>query len=57
MIVSRLFLLRMRNVSTEVVQKIKTHLLCSIHCFRKSCRLWDNVENCGAARHSTDGNI
>jgi len=29
----------------NVVQKIKTHILCSItfFFFRKSCRLWDNV--------------
>jgi len=28
---------------TNVVQKIKTHILCSVTFFRKSCRLWDNV--------------
>jgi hypothetical protein len=25
--------------------------------FRKSCRLWDNVEKYGTARQATDGNI
>jgi len=30
---------------TNVVEKIKTHVLCSITLFRKSCRLWDNVKN------------
>jgi len=29
---------------TKVVEKIKTHLLCSINYFRKSWRIWDNVE-------------
>jgi len=29
---------------TENVEKIKTHILCSITYFpRKSCPLWDNV--------------
>jgi len=28
---------------TKVVEKIKTHILCSVIVFRKSCRLWDNV--------------
>jgi hypothetical protein len=31
----------------KVVQKIKTHILCSTTFFRKSHRLWDNVEKCG----------
>ena len=34
----------------NVVEKIKAHVLlvCWItFCFRKSCRLWDNVEKCG----------
>ena len=29
---------------TKVVQKIKTHILCSVNVFRKSCCLRDNVE-------------
>jgi hypothetical protein len=29
---------------TKVVEKIKTHILCSMTFFRKSHRLWDNVE-------------
>jgi len=28
----------------ETVQKIKTHVLCSVTFFRKSCRLWENLE-------------
>jgi hypothetical protein len=42
---------------TKVVEKIKTHILCSIKFFRKSCRLWDNVEKYGTARQATDDNI
>jgi len=45
-IISRSFRLRMRNVSDESVEKIKTRILCSVtFFFRKSCRIWDNVEN------------
>jgi hypothetical protein len=43
-IISRWILLRMRNVWDEVVEKMKTHILYSVKCFRKSCRLWDTVE-------------
>jgi len=43
LIISRSFLLRMRNVSDKAVEKIKTHILCSVTFFRKSFRLWDNV--------------
>jgi len=28
---------------TKVVQKIKTHILCSVTFSLKSCRLWDDV--------------
>jgi len=28
---------------TKVVQKIKSHILCSVTFPRKSCRLWDNL--------------
>jgi len=34
----------MRNVSDKFVEKIKTHILCSVTFLWKSCRLWDNVE-------------
>jgi hypothetical protein len=40
---SRSFLLRVGNVSSKFVEKIKTRILYSFF-FRKSCRLWDNVE-------------
>jgi hypothetical protein len=39
MIVYRWILLIMRNVSDKVVEKIKTHILCSITFFQTSCLL------------------
>ena len=42
---------------TKVVQKIKTHILCSVTFFRKSCRLWDNVEKYCTAGQGTDDNM
>jgi hypothetical protein len=42
---------------TKVVERIKTHISPSITFFRKSCRLWDNVEKYGTARQATDDNI
>jgi hypothetical protein len=42
---------------TKVVEKIKTHVLCSATFFRKSCPLWDNVQEYGRAWHATDDNI
>jgi hypothetical protein len=39
---------------TNVVEKIKTCILCSVTFFRKSCRLWDNVEKYGGARVATN---
>jgi hypothetical protein len=52
-IISPCILLRMRNVSEKVVEKIKTYILCSLTFFRKSCRLWDNVEKYGTAGQMT----
>jgi hypothetical protein len=42
---------------TKVVEKIKTHILCSITFFLKSCRLWDNVEKCGWVSQATNATI
>ena len=42
---------------TKVVEKIKTHILCSVTFFWKSCRLWDNVEIYCRTRQGTDDNI
>ena len=53
-ITSRSFLPRMRNVSDKSCRDIKTHILCSVTVFRKSCRLCDNVEKyCTASRPQT----
>jgi hypothetical protein len=48
----------MRNVSHKSLKKIKTHILgLIILFFRKSCRLWDNVEKYGKAGQATDDNM
>jgi len=48
-------------LQTIVVEKIKkTHILYSISLFfffRKSCRLWDNVEKYCRAEQATDDNM
>jgi hypothetical protein len=50
--------LRMRHASDEVVEKIKTHILCSVtFFFRISCRLWDKMEIYGRPRQATDNII
>jgi len=42
---------------TKVVEKIKTHILCSVTFFRKSCRLWEYVEKYCRAEQATDDNM
>ena len=42
---------------TKVVDKLETHILCSITFFRKSWRLWDNVEKYTRAEEATDDNM
>ena len=43
---------------TKVVEKLKTHILCSVTFIsRKLCRLWDNVEKFCRAGQGTDGNM
>jgi hypothetical protein len=51
------FLLEWDVFETKVVQKIKTNILCSATVFRKSWRLWINVEKYCKARQATDDNI
>jgi hypothetical protein len=51
------FFLEWEMFQIKVIEKIKTHILCSITFFRKPCRLWDNVEKYGTARQATDDNI
>jgi hypothetical protein len=43
----------------KVVEKIKTHILCSVIFFflQKWCRLSDNVEKRGGAREAADDNM
>jgi len=41
----------------KVVKKIKTHILCVLTFFRKSCRLRDIVEKYCRAEQATDDNI
>jgi hypothetical protein len=48
LIISCVFLLRMRNVSDKIcTENQNTHIVFNniYFCFRKSCRLWDNVGN------------
>jgi len=42
---------------TKVVQKMKTHILCSITSYQKSCCLWCNMEKYYTARQVIDDNI
>ena len=51
------FFLEWEMFQTKVVEKIETHILCSVTFFRKSWRLWDNVEKCGRAGQVTDDNM
>ena len=56
MIVSRFFLVREMS-QTEVVETIKTGILCSVTFLRKSCRSLSNVEKHGRAEQTPDDNI
>ena len=51
------FFLEWELYRTDVVEQIKTHILCSITFFRKSCRLWDSVEKYFRAGPATDDDI
>ena len=42
---------------TNVVEKIKIHILCSVTFLKKSCHLRDNVEKYSTARKTTGYNI
>jgi hypothetical protein len=42
---------------TKIVEKIKTHILCSVTFFRKSFRLRDNVKKYGRGRQVRDDNM
>ena len=47
------FFLEWEIIKTEVVEKTKTQFTLGIFFFRKSCRLWVNVENYYTARQAT----
>ena len=51
------FYLEWEMFQAEVVEKLKTQILCSATFIRKSCLLWDNVEKYCIAGQATDGNI
>ena len=53
------FFLDWEVFETKVVKKTKIHILCSVtfFFFRKSCRLWDNVDKCGGAIGTTNNVI
>ena len=52
------FFLEWEMFQTKVVEKIQTHILCSVtFFFRKSCRLWDTVEKYCTAGQATDDNM
>jgi hypothetical protein len=48
------FFLKWEMFRNKSVEKIKTHILCSVTFFRQSCPLWVNVENSGGAREATN---
>jgi hypothetical protein len=48
------FLLEWEMFWTEVVEKIRIDILCSITFSRKSRRLWDSVEKCDGAKEATN---
>jgi len=51
------FFLQWAMFHTAFLYKTKTHILCSITYFRKSCRLWDDVEKYCRARQVTEENM
>ena len=54
--ISRSFLLRMRNVSKEICREIQDtrFIFNTVTLFRKSYRLWDNMEKYVRAREARD---
>ena len=54
MIMSVMFLLRMRNVTDESNREKRTHIICSV--FLKTMSFL-RLENYGRVRQATDGNI
>jgi hypothetical protein len=50
------FFLEWKMFQINIVEKIKTHILCSMF-FKKSCCLWDNVEKYCRAEQTTNDNM
>ena len=46
-------ILLISSKNKTIVQKVTTHILCSVTCFRKSCPLWGNVAKYGSAWQDT----
>jgi len=44
------FFLERESFQPEIVEEIRTRILCSVTLFRTPCRLCDNVETYGRAR-------
>jgi hypothetical protein len=57
MIITRWIIFRFRNVLGKIIEKIKTHIFCSIIFSRKSYRLCDNVKIYSRDSHATYDNI
>jgi len=51
------FFLEREMFQTKVVEKIKTHILCSVTFFWKLYHLWDNVEKYCRVGHATEDNM
>jgi hypothetical protein len=56
-IISCVIKLKLIMFQTNVVEKIKTHILCSNFFPRKSCSLCEVVEKYGTARQSANDNM
>jgi hypothetical protein len=55
--ISTRFFLEREMLQTKVVERIKIHILWSVTFFKKSCHLWDDVENYCRAGQTTDDNM
>ena len=51
------FFLEREIFQTNLVEKIKRHILYSVMFLRKSCRLWDYVEKYCRAGQATDDSM
>jgi hypothetical protein len=51
------FMSEWEMLQREVVEKIKTYILCSVTFSQKSYRLWDNVEKYCRAGQATGDNM